>query len=176
MILLDSGEVIKKIIRTGGAFFLLETIFIVLLALVPIGLYKAHALENLLIEDPYRVNYLLLFFYGIWLLICWVFLFASWLEYHLGAWIITDARIMYAKPVGFLKREMTGVRLDKIKDVVLGVKGSVKILLTNDDGTIVIPKVRHPEAIKELIVFEQKKAYARLKDALSIDEEEMGMV
>ncbi len=176
MIALDAGETIKKVIRGGSTRFLLEVLFIAIVALLPWGLYQVNALESILSSDHANVKYLLLFFYGIWLLFCWIFIFAAWMEYYLGTWIITDARVMSAHSIGFLKRQLIAIRFDKIKEVNLGLKGSVKLVLNNDEGMIVIPKAKHPQAIKDLIIFEQKKAYERLKEVISIDEVEMGMV
>lgn len=176
MITLDSGETIKKVLRKGKLVFIGELIFISLLALIPIFLYISNALDTLVASNPDKVGYLLLFFYGVWLLICWIFMFGSWVEYYLGAWIITDARVMTTRHLGIFKRELVGVRYDRIKEVTLGLNGTVKIFTTTEEIPFVILNVRHPEAIKELIMFEQKKAYTRLKDVLSIDEVEMGMV
>jgi hypothetical protein len=175
MITLDAGETIKKIIRPHKLLFLLEAFFIAVIAFLPFALYQGGALSKLVAADASKTGYLLLFFYSMWLLVCWLFLYVAWLEYYLNAWVITDARVMIAKQTGFLRRKLEGVRFDKIQEVVVGLKGTIKIILSQNEGTLTIHRAPHPEAIKELIVFEQKKTFDRLKSALSIDEEQMDL-
>ena len=176
MITLDTGETIRKIIRRKSTPMVLEIFFVLILAIVPLLIYYYHGFDKLLVADPLKVRYLLAFFYSMWLLICWIFGALSWMEYYLNAWIITDARVMRVKQTGFLRREMEGVRFDKIKEVILGAKGTIKIILDSDDGTLTIENAPHPESIKEMIVYEQKMARDRLNATLTIDEVQMGMV
>jgi len=94
-------------------------------------------------------------------LILWLMFFHDWLDYFLDAFILTNERIVRIEQKGFFDRTVADIRLDKIQDVSVEIKGLLATFLKF--GTIFLQSagerdlfsfqnMPHPELIKAQIL------------------------
>jgi hypothetical protein len=179
MITLDAGEKIKQSIRAPRIVVLLETLVIVLIAVIPFLLYKVFLRDYFGIFSFTQLWYVTLFFYSSWLIACDLFLFLSWVNYYLNAYHITDGRVISVLPMGMFYRSVSAVRLDSIKEVLVD-KKSLRIMYVlpgeEEEHVLKIVDIHDPEKIKEMITASQKESMARLQSTLVIEEEQNHLI
>ncbi|MDO8584233.1 MAG: PH domain-containing protein [bacterium] len=66
-------------------------------------------------------------------LFIWLFLFHSWMDYHLDVWVVTSARIMNIKQTGLFSRRVSELRLYRVQDVTASVTGALHTLFDYGD-------------------------------------------
>lgn len=66
---------------------------------------------------------LIFFLLSLYLLFVWYFLFRALTDFYLDTWIVTDHRILEIHQLDLFKRDISELRLSKIQDVSVKVKG-----------------------------------------------------
>jgi len=135
MIDLDPNEEIFLKVRKHKLVFILEVIFIVPAVLLPpVAYYFLKFLGK--IEVSSDTFYLLLFAYSIFLLFLWIIFFKIWTDYYLDILIVTNKRVVDVEQKGFFHRDVSTLRLDRIQDLRVNLKGVLATFL--DFGEIYI--------------------------------------
>ena len=182
MITYDVGEKIKYIARRHEVAFFLQTVFLIVAAVLPYMVYN-HGLSGWIADifSPTAANlfFLLLALYILWLLVLWMLFFVAWSDYYLDVWIVTDGRVIDVKQTGIFRREINTFRLDKITDLIIAEKtwlgrafnyGDIHVTLSGQVHKFVIAEVPSPEYVKERIMEEQRASLERLKSTVQFDE------
>ncbi len=103
-----------------------------LLALLPlVAVWLADSQIDIQITN--KVFFLGLYFYLLWLTFIWILFFLAWTDHYLDVWIITDRRIIDIEQRGIFNREVSNLRLDRIQDITVSVKGFLPTLLSFGD-------------------------------------------
>ena len=71
---------------------------------------------------------------SLWFLLVWMQAFHIFTDYYLDIWIVTTKRIITVDQIGFFKRHIGNVRVDRIQDVTTEVSGLIATLF--NIGTI----------------------------------------
>jgi hypothetical protein len=107
------------------------------------------------------IEYTVLFLGG--LVVMWTILFITWLNYYLDAWVLTEKRLFDIEQFALFSRGVSEVRLDKIQDISVEIKGlvrtfldfgSIRIQTAGEKKEFIICDVPHPELIRERISHE----------------------
>lgn len=160
MIKLEENEKIILEKRKHWFILLVETFFLVILAIMPFALFIFRWSKT-----PINL-YLILTLVSIWLLFLWIAFFVIWTDYYLDVFILTNKRIIKIEQNGFFNREASTLSLDKIQDVTMNVKGIIMTFLNIGDISIqtasenpefTIKGLGNPEKIKEMIMNEYGK-------------------
>lgn len=94
--------------------------FGILFLLGPFFFYIIKISMNL--ADPLTLNFSLLLLF-LYFLAIWQILFLTLADYYLDTWIITDHRVLDIQQLGLFRRDVSELRLSKIQDVNVKVKG-----------------------------------------------------
>lgn len=182
MITYDKDEKIVHIARRHKIAFTLETIFLLIAAILPYIAYKKGLtipFIDLFAPPGENTIFLSLTFYILWLLFLWILFFIAWSDYYLDVWIITDGRVIDVEQTGIFRRRINAFRLDKITDMIITKNaflakffnyGDIHVQLQGQSRKFIIAEVTEPEKIKEMISNEQKKTLERLKDTVQFEE------
>lgn len=128
----EKNEKIITRVRKHWLIILIEGIFLFILAFFPfLIVIIAHNQITILIS--LKVFALGLFFYSIWLIFIWILFFLAWTDNYLDAWIITNKRIISIDQKGIFNREITSLRLERIQDTTVSIKGFLPTLLSLGD-------------------------------------------
>ncbi len=179
MIAYDKGEKIVKIVRRHSLAFTLETLFLIIAAILPYVAYlkgfDATVISFFNISNnPFFLNAAL---YTLWLLLLWILFFIAWSDFWLDAWIITDGRIIDVEQYGIFRRRINYYRIDKIQKI--NIFDRTKLEKSMNYGTLLInlgedsfkmEEIKEPENLQELILGEQKKILNRLKTTVTFEE------
>ena len=165
---LQEGEEVVKIVRRHWWVVLSESLFVSVLAVVPIFFYEVASIFlarfNYVVENQAA---LFLFFYFLWLLILWMVFFLVWTNYYLDIWVITNRRMIDIEQKGLFHREISTLRLDRIQDVTVEVKGilgtffkfgNIIVQTAGEHKAFIIRDASHPEGVKETIMNEYNRA------------------
>lgn len=133
----------------------------ILLALVPVGLY-------FFISDLFpdllggRISYpILVLSASVYYLWIWLFFFASFVDYYLDLWIVTNERIVSIEQHGLFARTVAELDLNQIQDVTSEVRGLVPTMLNYGNVHIqtagaverfVFEQVSKPDTVRKTIV------------------------
>jgi hypothetical protein len=158
---LPQGETVVKVVRKYWLFFCLEIFAILLVWLVPFVLFAFFSFGVIAFFGTVDVSEsLFVFFLSLWSLVVWFRLFSSWTNYYLGAWVITNKRIISIKQKGFFNREISNFRIEKIQDITTKVEGIIETFFDYGDievqtagemSDFTIGNVPRPVVIKEII-------------------------
>ncbi|MSR73005.1 PH domain-containing protein [Candidatus Parcubacteria bacterium] len=160
---LEHGESIILEVRKHW-FVLLGIIFAVVFGvLIPIVLkfvvfkYNFLPLQDIFME----YEFLLKFFYYVWVLFLWVFFFIQWTKYFLDVWYVTQKRIIDVDQKAIFRREVSNLRFDKIQDISIEVSGVIATMLNfgdirvqtaaEDSSEFFMKGVRNPEHVRKII-------------------------
>lgn len=102
-----------------------------------------------------------LFLLFVYLLIIWQILFISLTDYYLDTWIVTDHRILDIHQIGLFKRDVAELRVPKIQDINVEVKGLLATFF--DYGDVIVQtagtmpefnlrQIPHPYKVKDKIL------------------------
>jgi hypothetical protein len=168
MVQLEDGEHIVEEVRKHWIVILGDTIFSIIIALLPLVFYA-------LVIGPHRealdkeVTNVFFFLYNIWLLCTILVFFANWTKYYLDVWVVTNKRIIDIDQKKLWHRDIASLRLEMIQDVKLEVTGVIATFFKIGDLNLqtaaserefLIKNVSQPEQMKEMIM----KLYHRKLD------------
>lgn len=163
MIELEPGEKILMEVRKHWFIFFIHSIFSLFLVILPPLVYQVVTSRFVPIEVaiPDNVFYLGVFLYILWLLMIWIGFFIQWTDYYLDVWYITDRRIFDVLQKGFFHRQVSIVRLERIQDITVEIKGVIPTFLDygkvhiqtagENSQDFVIMDSGHPNEVKQLI-------------------------
>jgi hypothetical protein len=160
MIQLEAEEKVLLTIRKHKFILFLQSsfipFFVVGLPVVYALLYKA-GYTAILGNDAI---YLFAFLYSGVLLLSWIVFFIFWTDYYLDILLVTNKRILDIEQKGFFNRELAIVRLEKVQDITVSVKGvlatfldfgSLHIQTAAESREFIINDVPNPNKIRKII-------------------------
>lgn len=130
---LEEDEKVATIVRKHWFNIFERSVGAILAALAPVLLFGALNVFGIDLQLS-EYSSLVIFFYSLWVLICWMFVAYAWTDHYLDVWAITDRRIIKIDQSGFFNRQIGSFRLEKLQDMNVEVKGVVQTFL--DFGTI----------------------------------------
>ena len=160
---LEHGESVILEVRKHW-FVLLGIVFITALGvIIPIVIrfvvFKYNFLPIQGIFTEYE--FLLKFFYYVWLLFLWIFFFIEWTKYFLDVWYVTQKRIIDVEQKAIFRREVSNLRFDKIQDISIEVSGVIGTMFhfgdirvqtaAEDSSEFSMKAVRNPEHVRKII-------------------------
>jgi uncharacterized membrane protein YdbT with pleckstrin-like domain len=164
---LEEGEAIIATVRRHWWVLLSEAFFITVLAIAPIFFYEGITLllsrGSLVVESTLA---LFTFFYSLWLLCLWMTFFLIWTNYYLDVWVITDRQMIDVEQKGLFNREISNLRLDRIQDITIQVKGllgtlfkfgNVIVQTAGEHKAFIIRDAHYPENVKQVILSHSNK-------------------
>ena len=95
---------------------------------------------------------LVILFTSLFYLYIWLFAFASYVDYYLDVWIVTNQRIIDIEQKGLFSRVVAEQKIDRIQDVTSEIKGFFSTML--DYGNVYVQTAGE----KERFVFKQVPA------------------
>lgn len=136
---LEVNETIVRIIRKHPFYVIIETIGLLLLALIPIWInftlnYLKPFIESAPLNDFEIASLgwsplLAAFLYSLWLLSLWLVFITIFSDYYLDKWVVTNKRIVGIEQRGFFSRETSSIRFDRIQDITATISGPISTLL-----------------------------------------------
>lgn len=164
MIELHPGEKIVLEVRRHWFSLLLETFFLVIFILVPFFILGFLSVSRLVAIPKFTA--LFVFGSGAWLLVGWMLFFVIWTNYYLDVWIVTDTRIIDVEQHYLFSREISELRLEKIQDVTVEIRGllatflrfgDIHVQTAGDVKRFTMRGVPRPERVKEVIFREHDR-------------------
>lgn len=171
MIELEKEEKLIAKFRKHSFYIVIKIIGLVILAILGFLVFFP-MLTGLFKGFPGDINYLIFFFYLIYLSVLWVLGFIFWTEYYLDMWILTDQRLIDVEQRGLFSREVSSLRLDRIQDVkveVVGVIdtflhiGTIHVQTAGSEKEFIIPSAKSPEVAKRKILEVHNKELNEIK-------------
>ena len=112
--------------------------------------------------NSFIADYLAFVIFGIaaWWQLLWMMFFITWTNYYLDVLIVTNKRVIDVEQLGLFSRDMVEVRLEKIQDVKIEVKGIIASLLrfgnvhvqtAGESREVVVRRIAEPHQVKEVI-------------------------
>ena len=145
----DSDEKVIMFLRRHWFILFTKYLFMLILALIPIGLYWFLAtFYPSFLDNPvtYAITVL---FASLYYLFVWISVYVVFIDYYLDVWIITTHRIIDREQRGLFHVIISEQNLDQIQDVSSNVQGVIPTLL--DYGNVLIQSA----AAKNLFHFKQ---------------------
>ena len=104
--------------------------------------------------------------FSLYLLFTLAFLFASWINYYLDVWIITNKRIIDLEQRGLFNRETSEFLIGRVQDVTVETPGFIPTMLDYGNMTIqtageknfVVHEIPHLHKAKDLILKYSREA------------------
>lgn len=160
---LEEGENVTRIVRKHWFILVIKTLGIIIGGIIPlvfVSIALSSDLGRQFLPNAYLLYKPAIFFGAAWILLTWMILFASWTDYYLDMWIITNRRVIAIDQRGFFDRSVASFRLERLQDITVDIVGFIPTIL--DFGTItadtashtdafVIRGVPHPREVKSLI-------------------------
>ena len=96
-----------------------------------------------------------------WLLFVWLLFCKFWVDYYLDILVVTDKRIVDIEQIGFFNRRVSTVRLEKIQDITIAVRGilgsmlkfgEIRIQSAGEAREFLMKDVPNPYHIKETVL------------------------
>ena len=174
---LEQNEKILFIARKHWFVFVGESIFLFLLAILPVFLlfmpqFIPESLASLFGKAMHVIgtySSAVLFLWFLELLVVWGIFALLWTDYYLDVWFVTNLRIIAIEQRGMFNRNISTFRLDMIQDVTAEVPNLFATLI--DYGTVRVQtassetfKLRgaaHPNTLKAKINAEHHRAHAK---------------
>lgn len=112
--------------------------------------------------DPLWFTYL----GSIWLLLFWMFIVGTWIDYYLDIWMITDKHLIDREQKGFFDRETSVFRIERIQDVTISTRGILPTLLHFGDIHVqtageaqefIMRGIANPQHVREIILKTQNQ-------------------
>ena len=128
MINISTGEKVVFEIRRHWYYFLSEIFFLIIVALLPLVVFIALFWLGLFVIISKLFSLFLFLSLG-WWLIAWFWFFIIWTNFYLDVWVVTDKRIIDVEQFSLFSRDISEIRLDKIQDVTIEVKGFLPTML-----------------------------------------------
>lgn len=173
MIKLEEGETVLHVARKHWFIFVAEVASMAFFAFVPALVVFVPASIFAELEAALQLSIkfapLLLFFWGIWLLILWMVFAMLWTNYYLDVWLITNHRVIDIEQAGLFHRSISSFRFDQIQDATVKVSGLIATLIgfgtveirTASNESFVFKGVAAPKELKEKILAEHHRVHTR---------------
>lgn len=173
---LSSDEKVEMVLRRHGMIMLFDVFLFVVLLIVPLVVrwFLAREFADLLTGS---VSKPLLFCLGsVYYFYIWIYFFATFIDYWLDVWIVTDRRIISLEQKGTFSRRTSEQQLYRIQDVTSSVTGFLPTVLRYGDvvaqaaGTVQnaqLKQIGSPDAVARRImelVEEAKRHHPELVD------------
>lgn len=131
MIKLDKNEKVILEVRKHWFILFAETLFLVLLLLLPIIVIAgARFLEiSGFIEVAGNEIFLYIILTSTWLVFVWITFFVIWTDYYLDILIVTNKRVIDINQKGLFNREVSTFKLDRMQDITTEIYGLIATLL-----------------------------------------------
>lgn len=94
--------------------------------------------------------------------IFWCLLFLKgWIDYYMDAWIITNQRLIDIEQTGFFHNTVAELRLDKIQDLVVEIKGflpsmmrygTIRVQTASNVQLFALKEIPNPEEVSNVIL------------------------
>jgi hypothetical protein len=165
---LDPEETILIEVRKHWFVFFSYGLFLFVASIAPPIFYEL-IINFIKIDVPILGNFssLTLFAYMLWLLILWMGFFIQWTNYYLDVWYVTEKRIIDINQQSMFHREISSLRLDKIQDLSINVRGFLATFLNfgdihvqtaaEDSDDFLMTNVSNPENIRQVIFSHHNK-------------------
>src|SRR3989338_7265588 len=123
------GEKIILLLRRHHFVILIKIIFWAIAAILPPIFYLI--LGSTLAEFFYNELFLpvITLLTSVYYLYVWLFVFYSWVDYYLDAWIVTNQRIINIEQKGLFDRVVSEQQLYRVQDVTSELKGFFSTIL-----------------------------------------------
>lgn len=170
MIDLEEGEKIVFEIRRHWYIFVIETISLVFMLMIPVVVLGV--LDILGDGFGMKTGALFIFLSAGWTFIVWLSFFVIWMDFHLDVWIVTDRRIIDIEQYSLFSRDISEFRLDRVQDITVEVKGILPTLLHFGDLHVqtagearrfIIKNIPEPYHVKDQIVRAQASAVMQVR-------------
>jgi uncharacterized membrane protein YdbT with pleckstrin-like domain len=170
MFKIDENEKLILVIRKHPLYIIIEILILVVFSILPFILFSSFGF--LLNIETVDIIYLYMFFYSLFLGILWAVGFVSWTNYYLDMWVLTDKRLISVDQRGLFSREISSLRLDKIQDVKVEVKGIIDTLLhigsihvqtAGVEKEFIIHNSRSPNKVREDILWAHNRQIESVK-------------
>ena len=128
MINLEKDEQLIMIVRRHWIFVVGRILSSAILFVLPLALIRFLSVYGIL---KLGGNQTALFsgLAGAWFLLIWIAFFTFWTRYYLTIWVVTDKRIIGLSQKALFSREASSMRLDRIQDIDVNVRGIFSTLL-----------------------------------------------
>lgn len=122
-------EKVVFFLRRHPIIFVGETMYLVLLAVLPVGGYFFMArLWPTLLQGPMSLPALILLASAYYLVI-WLFFISSFVDYYLDAWVLTSERILNVEQKSLFSRTVSELDLARVQDVTSEITGILPTIL-----------------------------------------------
>lgn len=160
MIQLESEEKILLKVRKHKFVLFMQSSFIPFLIVAPPIIYAILNKTGYFVTLNSNVLYLFIFLYSAILLLCWTVFFVFWTDYYLDILIVTNKRIIDIEQKGFFNRELAIVRLEKVQDITVQIKGilatfldfgDLRIQTAGESREFIVKNLPNPNEIRKII-------------------------
>ena len=129
----EKGEKVILLLRRHPFIILIKIIGWAVIALLPLIFYLilGNVVAGFFASE--LVYPILVLFTSIYYLYIWLFMFSSFVDYYLDAWIVTSKRIINIEQKGLFNRVISEQRLYRIQDVTSELKGLFPTFLNFGD-------------------------------------------
>lgn len=161
---IKEDEKVMKIIHRHWFDIFKQFMAIVFLSLILLGSFVSFPYFFPALQDQNYYN-ALVFFESIFAIFIWVFIFFVWIDYYFDIWIITSEKIINVEQKGLFIRSLSELKLERIQDVTVEVKGIIPTFLNYGDVFVqtagekerfVFRHIPNPYSIKDMIMALQK--------------------
>lgn len=169
----QKGEKIILLLRRHYFIILVKIIFWTIVAVLPLIFYLIFGdiLASLFTDELFYP--LVILFTSVFYLYIWLFVFFSFVDYYLDAWIVTNKRIVNIEQRGLFARVISEQRLYRVQDITSELKGlfptflnfgNVYIQTAGEEGRFVFKQIPNPyQVVKKItLLVEENKKFQRL--------------
>lgn len=156
---LEEGETVVLKVHKHWWFIVVRIIALSIMLLLPLIVWAVlRAYDLVVLTQAGAASFVALS--ALWILVGWVLFWQFWTLYYMDMWIITDRRLIDIDYKGFFDRNIAMLRLNKVQDMTVEVKGVIGSLLgfghvlVQTAGTseeFIIDQVSDPEGLRSKI-------------------------
>lgn len=166
----EKDEKVMMVIHKHWTAIILHLFLYLVYFAIPIAAYfiVSQFLIAGISEFPYLP--LIILVISLYYIFWWFGLLKGWIDYYLDAWIITDRRLIDMEQKGFFSHTVAELRLDKIQDVQVEIKGfipsmfhfgTIKVQTAAAVQLFNLEDIPDPEKMRNLILDMQDKMARR---------------
>ena len=157
---LEDGEKVVLMVHKHWWFIAVRVVGILLILALPLVLWKVLVTAGIVTAYA-RTMAAPIALLALWALIGWVMFWQFWTLYYMDMWIVTDRRLIDIDYKGFFDRDIAMLRLDKVQDLTVHVRGIVGSLLNfghivvqtaATDKEFIIDQIARPEELRDAIM------------------------
>jgi len=179
----EKGEKVILLVRRHPFIILVRILSWVIAAILPFIFYLVlgDVIAGFISGEIFYP--ILVLFTSIYYLYIWLFIFASFVDYYLDAWIVTNKRIINIEQKGLFNRVISEQRLYRIQDITSELKGffstflnfgNIYIQTAGEEKRFIFRQVPDPYRIVRKItkLVEENKKFQQLmeeKDKITIN-------